>query len=357
MKISGTLRSLPGGSGVAGITVSVKRHNGDTPVGETTTDPNGRWEVTYPGNPGPYYWEAHDPAGSAPDVTRKGSSLSYGSGGCYSLAELPYALRLRGNGVVPGYLGGLAVTPGGGLNLNVAAGAVVALGVPAVWENPLVYAVDPAQRDATHPRMCYLVALVVGPDNPTDAGLARIGVIPGTPAASPVLPDITTYQTEGAWNVPLASFRLSSAATSVIDQLVQITSNPAANHPTVIKIVRRLDPAASVPVSSSGVDVSGLTTTVDLLPGVAYDLSGRVWLVCNANSASTPIEVASYLNTSANTSEFLPNASLTPVGVGNAHATVDPIVGAGVPIACGARVKGVGSYSVGYFQVIARPRW
>jgi hypothetical protein len=361
MKVAGTLRSLPAGAPVTGVTVEVRKEIAPNDlVGSAVTDANGRWELTVNGNPGPYYWEATDTSPAGADVVRKGSSKSYGSGGTYSLYELPIALRTRGNGVVPGYLDGMAVTHPGGLNLDVTTGAVLAHGIPVVWHTPVTYAVAET-RDATHPKACYLVVLVVGPGEEQE-GLSDIGVICGTAAASPALPDITAYQTAAAWNVPLASFILPNASGSALTSVVDLESNPAASNPIASSIVRRTNPATTHTTTNTGAtgeDATDLTTSLTLLAGVTYDLAGRVWLASSIDNAAYEAQVAVYLETTAYLSEFVGHSSTSPLGVSNVHAR-EGVAGTGAAVSCGVRVRVTGGtmgYTVGYFQAIARPRW
>ena len=110
MKASGVVRRYPAGTPVAGLTVTL--HKEDTTQFATAgpTDANGAWTYTDNGNSrGYWYWQAID-TGVTPNVTRRGNSRVTGSGGVYSLAEVPMALRTLGTGVVRGYLNGLAGT-------------------------------------------------------------------------------------------------------------------------------------------------------------------------------------------------------------------------------------------------------
>lgn len=356
MRISGTVRSLPGGSGIGSVGVTVRRHSDDAVIGSTTTDSEGRWSLQVNGNPGPYYWTATD-TGPDPDVIRKGSSKSAGSGGPYALWDLPLALRARRNGVVEGYANQLDVTLGSGLNLQVNTGAVLALGIPAVWHTATTFPVT-ATRDPTHPRSCYLVVQVHGLNDPEE-GKAFLTTVCGTPAAAPTPPALT--QLDPIYQVPLANFTLPNSAGSALSGLVDARRLLGAPIPTVSSIVRRPDPTVPVggitDTSPTGVDVIGLTTSLTLQSGVTYDLSGRSWLINNTDSPTHYLETAIYLNTVANLGPWLGVGGVL-VGTANAH-TKDGVVGTGAAVPCGLRVRmtgGSGGYGVGYLQVTARPR-
>jgi hypothetical protein len=358
MKASGTLRTVPGGLGTSGLTVEIRRHSDNALLGTATTDAAGRWTYQQNGAPGPWYWTATD-ATADPPVTRKGSSLSYGSGGVYSLVELPAALRVQGPGVIRGYLNELAVTyDGSGLDLAVASGAVLSgQGIPGVWYTPVTVAIATAQT--SNPRQCWLVMGTVGPGEPEE-GKITLYERCGSAAASPVLPSLSF--TEALWEEPLATFRLPATGSTTLTQVDQLARRYSGDRNIVLhNVVRRTDPmvlASTSNTGASGEDAVGLTTTLTLAPNVTYDLEGRVWLVTAMNDGTKQGGVAVYLNGVGNLSPFVTQFNLSPLGLSNAFA-LPSVVGTGAPVACGARVRVTGgsmSYTIGYFYCSARPR-
>jgi hypothetical protein len=339
----------------SGITVTVKKHVDDSTIGTDTTDANGRWDVTTNGNPGPYYWTATDTA-PTPDIIRVGSSKAYGSGGTYSLYELVHALRALGNGIIDGYANELAVTyDAAGLDLDVATGAAIANGIPAIWHTAAEHTVVTAQ-DATHPKACYLVITFTGAGE-TEEGLAVLADTCGAAAASPSLPALT--QTDATYQLPLATFTLPASPSTTLSGLADARPSPAESNPVVTSIVRRTDPTSvATTTSTTGADATSLTTTLTLVDGITYDLEARGWLVNKIDAAPNTASVALYLNGTGNMSSYVANDSTSYLGISNVY-TLEGVVGTGAAVSCGMRVKcsaGTMSYHVGTLLCTARPR-
>jgi hypothetical protein len=120
------IRSIPAGTGVNGVSVLIKRHSDNTTVTTLTSDSAGRFTYNVDGSPGPVYASA-----STGDRVRVRSGKATGQIGTYYGADVPVALRALGDGVIRGYsdpevtAGDMAVTPGTGLQVSVAEGALL----------------------------------------------------------------------------------------------------------------------------------------------------------------------------------------------------------------------------------------
>jgi hypothetical protein len=294
----------------------------------------------------------------APDVTRAGSSKSYGSGGAYAEYELVHALRILGNGVIDGFLNELAVTyDGAGLDLDVATGGAMVKGIPAIFSAVSDHAVATA-RDATNPKACYLVVEVTGAGE-TEEGKVVLKDSCGAAAASPSLPALT--QTEALYQLPLASFVLPNSGSTTLTSLVDLRNYLMVRNPQVSAIGRRIDPAVSATATSTtgedAVWTSGATSPT-LLSGVTYDLEARGFLLAKISDAAQSASMALYLNGVGNISAYVATTSTDYVAIANVH-TLEGVVGAGAAATCGMRLKvsgGTMTYLTGYCAVIARPR-
>jgi hypothetical protein len=330
----------------------VHRESDDSTLQSGTTNADGEFSFVQNLSPGEWWWEVTDTT-PTPDARRVGSSRSSGSGGAYSLAEIPMVLRALGNGVVSGYLGGLAVTyvPPTGLDLDVATGAAVALGFPAVVHTGFNYAIT-STRDATNPKQCYLLLEFTGAD-----GKVVIKDVCGTAAASPVLPALTL--TEATYQLPLASFRLPNTGSANLTQVSDLRTYANQRTTLVTATVRRVDLVTPLTTTSTtGVALTGLTTTVTLLSGVVYDLEVTAAVLLKV-TAGQAVSIAPYLNGTSNVAEYLgTNVSADYVLVSNTH-TLLGVAGTGATVDCGLLWKvsgGTGSALTGWLHVLATPR-
>lgn len=354
-----TLRSFPAGTAASGKTVTFKKESDDSTITSDTTDANGQAQYSANGSPGPFYWTATDTTPD-PDVTRAGSSTSYGSGGAYSLYEIPFALRAMGDGVVDGYANELAVTyDGAGLDLDIDTGAAVIAGIPFVAYTT-THTTSVGTRDATNPKACYVV-VEVSPPGQSDEGRAEIKTVCGTAAASPALPALTN--TETLRQYALASYRLPNTSSTTITNLADARTfllQPTARNPVVSSIVRRTDSTEATTTSTTGALLTGLTTTLTLLNGVVYDIEARSLLVGKISSSGFTWGIAPYINGTGvgNIATYLTNNNTDFAALGNVH-TLEGLTGTGASIACGVGGKvsgGTMTYSAGYLMVRATPR-
>jgi hypothetical protein len=352
-----TLRTYPGGAAATGMAYSVKLHLDDSDLDTGTTDSAG--QATYEVNlsPGPHYFTGTDDA-PTPDAVRVVSSQSTGSGGAYSLAELPLVLRALGTGVIDGYLNELACTdPGTSKNIAYNTGAALIGGIPCVVSTGGTYAVA-ASQDATNPKACYLV-LEVTNIGETEEGKSVLMDYCGAAAASPSLPSLTSATTT---RYPLYTFTLGNSGASAANSITNLTDVrtfiPGRN-PVVPSIVRRTDPTSeATTTSTTGADATSLTTTPTLLNGVVYDLQARCFLLCKISDAAQTAQVSVYLNGTSNLATYVTTNSTSYVGLANAYDLLE-VTGSGGTISCGVRIKvsgGTMTYSVGLLEVIAVPR-
>src|SRR5262245_16020739 len=264
-----TIRTYPGGQGAPNIPYTVTPAAGGAAICSGNTDANGQFTCDRNLSPGPIQWDATDST-VTPAVTRHGTSKSVGSGGAYSLAELPLALRLLGNGVVPGYLNGLAATAGPGINFNVATGAAVALGIPAAVYTAIANQACIQPRDAAQPKACYVIVQWRGLGEALE-GETTIFDICGAAAASPLLPGLT--QTSAIWQEALAKFTLpptggGTTLTGFTDMRRFASGNTQRN-----TVARRLTQSTGS-ITTTPTDAVWDSGSADLVlnPGVVYDL-------------------------------------------------------------------------------------
>lgn len=349
------LRTYPGGAVATGKAYTVKLHLDDSTLASGNTGTEG--EITYAPNlsPGPHYTTGTD-ATPTPDAVRVVSSKSSGSGGAYSLAEIPLVLRALGTGVIDNYLNEIACTdPGTAKNIAYATGAALIHGVPAVINTAGTYTATTA-TDAANPKACYLCLALTGIGQ-TEEGKVVMTDVCGTAAASPSLPALT--QTEVLYQYPLYTFTLGvtgATAANSITNLTDVRSFLPGRNPVVSAIDRRTDPT-SVATATSATDTA-LSVTPTLLNGVTYDLQGRCFLLCKISDAAQTAQVSLYLNGVGNLATYVATNSTSYVGLSNA-LTLSGVAGTGATISCKVRVAvsgGTMSYTVGLLEVIAVPR-
>jgi hypothetical protein len=359
-KITPIVRTYPAGDPAAGEAYEVFLHLDDSSLDSGTLDVAGQFEYEVNGSPGPIYWEVTD-ATPTPDAIRVGSSTTSGSGGAYSLAELPIALRALGNGVIDGYGNELAVTdPDSGTNLAVATGAAIANGIPAVWHTSATHAITSSQ-DAANPKACYLVLEFTGLGEAEEGKVELVDTC-GAAAASPSLPALT--QTDATYQLPLATFQLGIVGASNADDVTAVTDARAfvgrTRNPVVSNIVRRTDPTSSATsTSTTGEDATSLTTTLTLLNGITYDLFAQALLLGKISSASETWQIAPYLNGTGNIATYVTgNNTSDYVALGNSYALAG-VAGTGATVSCGLRIKvsgGTMTYITGFLLVWGIPR-
>ena len=305
------------------------------------------------GSPGAVRWEVVD-ATPDPDVTRASSSQSYGSGGGYSVYEVPFALRPLGNGVIDGYANELAVSyDGAGLDIDIATGAALVMGIPCVFYDATDLS-SVGTRDATHPKACYVV-LEVTPLGNADEGKAELKVSCGTAAASPALPSLT--QNETLYQLALASYQLPNTSSTTLTSFADLRTFANSRNPTVSDAERRSDPASETTTTgTSNATASGLSGSISLVPGVTYDVEVRTAALVKINTAAQSVGIAPFINTTGEVADAIFTNSTGYVLLSNVHTA--EVVGAG-SMSYGTRWRvtgGTGTLQTGVVSAIARPR-
>lgn len=348
-----TLRTSPGGAAASGLGYTIKLHADDSPLDSGVTDGSGQALYVANLSPGPHYFTGTDTA-PTPDAVRVVSSTTMGSGGSYSLAEVPYALRALGTGVVRNYLNTCAVSyDGAGLDLDTNTGSLLILGIPLSIASSMHQSVT-ATRDATNPKQCYWVVEVTGPGQ-TNEGKAVLKEVCGTAAASPALPSLT--QTEATYQFPLATFRLPNTGSTTLTQLADVRAYLQTRNPVVTGLAQRTDPAVETTTTATGAGVSAATmsTTITLLSGVAYDIQVRTFLTVKISATNFQASVAARINGVVGT--YSNTNSTSYVGLFSSYSAT--IIGTGAAIDVGTQLKVTGgtmTYTVGTCDIVATPR-
>jgi hypothetical protein len=188
-----------------------------------TTD--GWYEYTQNGNPGPFYifWDYTD-------IEKYQYSKITGPSGPTDVGNLPLIHRAFSNGIIDGLSGEIAITaPGGGMILNVAAGAGLVQGI--LYDQLVAGTVTITTAHATLPRIDTICIEVVPPGAGEDIeGRSELVVVAGTAAASPVAPTLT--QTSSLYQMALYDVAVGAGVTAIgSDRLTDRRSFTTANIP------------------------------------------------------------------------------------------------------------------------------
>lgn len=348
-------RELPGGPGLAGKTVTIRKRGSPTVVASPTTGADGAWEYQADGSPGPLEWE-----GEHNGAVRRGATDNYGPAGPVQVGELHLPLKAMGDGVIAGHLNGLGVTAGAsGLTVNAATGGALAGGV--IYAN---YAADVLALAAAGalPRID-LVVVRAWPAGTADEGRCELAVITGAPAATPAAPLPT--RTAALWEVPLAEVRVEAGASAIGAEKISdrrsyvLQGTSQQRHPVVAQTARRS--SASVDVgSTTGIDIPALNLNPVLLAGVVYDIAADAGVLCSAATA-VDVEIAPFIGGRANAAPFRGHAVTGSAETTNSHDAV--VLGTGAPVSCGVLIRRIGGgadgrarYTTGVLSVRAFPR-
>lgn len=359
MKITPIIRTYPGGLKASGKAYTVKKEADGSTLGSGTTDSDGKFTYTQNLSPGPTYWTATDTS-TDPDSVRVGSSISTGTGGAYSLAEVPIALRVLGNGIIRGYLNEMACTdPGTAKKISYGTGAAIVNGIPTVIHTAGDYTAT-TSTDATNTKACYLVLEVTGLGEPEEGKVVMKDVC-GSAAASPSLPGLT--QTEATYQFPLYTFILGVTGATAANSITTLTSvrTFASTNPTVLAAARRENPLVVNGVTTTTGATAGWTdgsTSTTLADGVTYDISAYVAVLCKAGAGET-ISIAPFINGTSNVATYISTNVSTDYVLLSNHYALSGVVGTGAAITNGLRIKvsgGTGSYLTGSILFTAVPR-
>lgn len=256
------VRDPSDGSGQAGVTVTLKKLDGNATVTSDGTDANGRAEMPHDtvGYPGPVYSTATSGA-----TTRVRSGEVWGQlGGLIWADDVSDVFTTNGIGVVPGAGSELACTASGSnMIISVAAGmAILKDGLPYVLD--AASSVTLTNGDASNPRIDRVV-LRLTREEQTDQGQIILTKITGTPAASPAAPSLTQDST--TWDLPLCQVAVAQSATTVAngnltDQRTYCWTYPLTTRGDILyvnsagKPARLAIGAANTVLKSDGTDVS-----------------------------------------------------------------------------------------------------
>lgn len=242
------------GNAVAGATVSLRRESDNFQLDSTTTDANGyfTFSVDEVGYPGPVKVVVTDVNGNV----RQHSGRSTGQVGTVFMSDFPKAFLMMTDGVVGGASDELEVTSTGlTMNVSVAAGEAFIMGHPSNWESAQDVAIT--SNASGNPRLDLVVIRLI-PMGVSEEGKQTIVAVAGTPAASPVAPS-ATQDPNVKWEIPLATVRVESGATSIAADKVTdariYTSGPLQdNSVTTPKLVDDAVTQAKIADAAVGVD-------------------------------------------------------------------------------------------------------
>lgn len=208
-KIIDFIRNIPAGTGVNAVSVSIKKHSDNSTLTTLTSDSTGRYTYNADGSPGPIYASA-----STGDRVRVRSGRATGQIGTWFGSDVPVALRALGDGVIKGYTdpettaGDMAVSPGTGLQVLVAEGALLVDG--HVYRCSAQTALTISANTSGSTRIDRIVVEFTR-EGQTEEGKCVLKVSEGTPSAGApaVLNSNATRQ------VSLATVTVANGASSV----------------------------------------------------------------------------------------------------------------------------------------------
>ena len=214
-RIRGYVRDPATGTGQAGVTVTLKDHDGGGSITTDASDANGLYEMTTTavGYPGETYEEM-----TVSGETKVRSGRVWGQlGGLVWSDTLADAFQALGIGVMPGIGSDLACSASGAdMKIDVAAGvAILKDGVPYVLEAAAEVTIGTA--DGSNPRIDRIV-LQLTREGQTDQGKIDLEVLAGSPAASPSAPSLT--QSSSVWEISLAQVLVGTGVSTITSEKV-----------------------------------------------------------------------------------------------------------------------------------------
>lgn len=207
-KIIDFIRSIPAGTGVNAVSVSIKKHSDNSTVTTLTSDSTGRYTYNVDGSPGPVYASA-----STSDRVRVRSGRATGQIGTWFGADLPVALRALGDGVIKGYsdpdvtAGDMAVTAGTGLQVVVAEGAMLVDGHVYRCSAQTNLSISANTSGATR---IDLVVVRFTREGQTEEGKCQLLISEGTAGAGTP----AVVRSNVTWEIPLATITVANGASS-----------------------------------------------------------------------------------------------------------------------------------------------
>lgn len=187
---------------VTGLAVPLKRHSDNGVVTTVTSDSNGFVTFQLNGHPGDVYAEVVQGG-----ETRRYSTRTTAPSGSFQVGEAGEMMQAIGPGVIESVGNGLMVAPATGMQVAVpSGGALLAEHYFRQYSNSGI------TLAASHPTLGRLDLVVARVDRATR--VSTLGIVTGTPAASPVAPALT--QTSAVWEEGLARVQVDAGATTII---------------------------------------------------------------------------------------------------------------------------------------------
>lgn len=209
-KIVDYIRSIPNGTGVNNVSVTVKKHVDNTTVDTLTTNSSGQFTYTSDGSPGPVYASA-----ATGDRTRVRSGRATGQIGTWYGADVPVGFRAIGDGVIKSYTdpevtaGDMAVTAGTGLQVLVAEGAALVDGHVYRCSSSTALTISANSSGQTRTDR---VVIRFTREGQSEEGKCQLLISEGTPGnGAPAI-----AQTSSVWEISLATIAVANGAASIL---------------------------------------------------------------------------------------------------------------------------------------------
>ncbi len=247
----------PTGIPVSNQTVRLRRRADGATLAAGLTDEDGLVAYLTDGHPGPFILALED----IPGGDKYWSDVEATGAGPLSLPEIPYALRILGDGVIANFLDGLVPSASGSSTVALAAGACLCGGVPV-----MNYQADtwPVSRPSTDTRIDRIVCRV-SPTTSTLPGLAEFGMLVGT-EGSGIAPALT--QSDEAYEIGLGTVTVPVVAPITVSDSRSFAGQASA---PVMAVARS---ATSSTTNASGASL--FSATLDLTRSATYDVTAEV---------------------------------------------------------------------------------
>lgn len=332
-KIVDYIRSIPAGTGVNGVSVTVKKHVDNTTVSTLTSNSSGQFSYTADGSPGPVYATA-----SASDRIRVRSGRATGQIGTWYGSDVPVGFRALGDGVIQSYTdwevtaGDMAVTEGTGLQVLVAEGASIVDGhvYRCSASTPLTISAN-----ASGSTRVDRVVIRFTREGQTEEGKCVLMISEGTPGAG--APPV--QKTTSVWELSLATVSVSNGATGIISANITDT-----------RVYCQKGSAVSISVDSTtaflaekldGTNIVAIDTTnkeLELLNGtdlVAYSNDGSTEKV-RVNGDDGTIVMAGALTTT----RIVGESTILPIILDGGGSVISTGIKVDLPVPYNSKVTG-----------------
>lgn len=209
-KIVDFIRSIPGGTGVNSVSVTIKKHSDNSTISTVTSNSSGQFTYTADGSPGPVYATA-----ITSDRTRVRSGRATGQIGTWYGSDVPVGFRALGDGVIQSYTdyevtaGDMAVTAGTGLQVLVAEGAALVDGHVYRCSSQTALAISSNTSGSTRVDR---VVIRFTREGQAEEGKCVLMISEGTPGAGAP----AVQKTTSVWELSLATVSVSNGASGII---------------------------------------------------------------------------------------------------------------------------------------------